>query len=312
VIAADLTALQWLVAALEPISLEGYEGPLTGGNVLEFLQAAWEAPPGAGTIAERHDSDWWSHRKDFMGIVLDGLMGRLEGGEDLDLGKLAWTLKRCLDEKHLLLNVDDPDVATLLADAGWDGALHPGEDDFLMVVDSNMGFNKVNPRIQQEIDYQVTLAEGDRPSAELRVHYRHTGAKRLEECILPTDYGDSYEEMMDRCYWDYVRVYVPKGSELRAASGFEPDSVENLPGERKTQVFAGYFVLAPGDEHEVVIKYDLPPETTSGQSYRLRVQKQPGASGLPLRVQVTGPVSATFETTLSSDQQFTVPQPPEG
>jgi len=172
VIAADLTAVQWLVEALGPLHLEGYDQPVSGHNVLEFMKATWAAPPGAGTIAERDRSDWWRHRKDFMGILLEGMLARLEGGEDLELGRLVWVLKRSLDEKHVLIHVDDPQAAELLAAAGWDGALRPGEGDFLLVVDSNVGFNKVNPRIEQEIGYQVTLEEcgGNpcgRPHAEL-------------------------------------------------------------------------------------------------------------------------------------------------
>ncbi|MBC8446560.1 MAG: DUF4012 domain-containing protein, partial [Chloroflexi bacterium] len=228
VIAADLTAIEWLVGALQPLYLEGYDQPLTERNVLEFMKATWAAPPGAATIAERHQSDWWSHRKDFMSILLEGMLTRLESGEDVELGRLIWPLQRSLDEKHLLIHVNDPQATELLAALGWDGVLRPGEGDFLLVVDSNVGFNKVNPRIQQAISYQVTLREGERPHAELMLRYRHTAAIQLEECVHEPRYGDDYDDMMDRCYFDYVRVYVPAGSELRQASGFEPGSVESL------------------------------------------------------------------------------------
>jgi len=309
VIAADLTALQWLVGALGPLRLEGYDQPVSEGNVLEFMKAAWEAPPGAATIADRTRGDWrewWRHRKDFMGILLEGMLAKLESGEGLDLGRLARAVKRSLDEKHVLIHVDDPQAAELLAAVGWDGALRPGESDFLLVVDTNMGFNKVNPRIKQEISYQVTLGEGERPRAELTLRYRHTAAIRLEECIHEARYGDSYDDMMNRCYWDYVRVYVPAGSELRQASGFQPDSVESLPGERDTRVFAGFFVLAPGEEREITLSYDLPPDVVTGGTYRLRVQKQPGTGALPLRVQVSGAAEASYETTLATDREFEV------
>jgi len=316
VIAADLTAVQWLVEALGPLHLEGYDQPVSEHNVLEFMKATWAAPPGTATIAERTQSDWWGHRKDFMGILLEGMLARLESGEDLELGRLIWALKRSLDEKHVLIHVDDPQTAELLAASGWDGALHPGEGDFLLVVDSNVGFNKVNPRIEQQIGYQVTLEQcrGNpcgcppcgRPHAELTLRYRHTAAIRLEECIQEPRYGDDYDDMMNRCYFDYVRVYVPAGSELRQASGFELDSVESLPGEQGTQFFAGFFVMAPGEEREITLSYDLPPEVVAGGTYRLRVQKQPGTAALPLRLQVSGAAAATYETTLATDQEFEV------
>jgi len=300
VIAADLTALQWLVGALEPLRLEGYDEPVSERNVLEFMKAAWAAPPGAGTIAERDRSDWWSHRKDFMGVLLEGMLDRLESGEGLEWGRLIWALKRSLDEKHVLIHVNDPQAAELLTATGWDGTLRPGKGDFLLVVDSNVGFNKVNPCIEQEIAYRVMLREGERPHAELTLRYRHTAAIRLEECIHEPD------DMMNRCYFDYVRVYVPAGSELQQASGFEAGSVESSLGERDTQVFAGFLVMAPGEEREIGLRYDLPPQVTAGEVYRLRVQKQPGTGALPLRVQVRGVTEASYETTLATDREFEV------
>ena len=44
----------------------------------------------------------------------------------------------------MLIQVDDPILAGLLSRYGWDGAVIPPPGDFLMVVDSNVGFNKTN------------------------------------------------------------------------------------------------------------------------------------------------------------------------
>ncbi|MDH7486279.1 MAG: DUF4012 domain-containing protein [Anaerolineae bacterium] len=311
VIAADLTAIELLVGALGPLRLEGYDEPVTGQNVLAFMQAMWEAPPEGpsfdvwATRQRELRREWLRHRKDFMGILMNGILARLESGEELPLSRLVWAVKRSLDEKHVLIQVNDPQAAALLAAAGWDGTLRPGEGDFLLVVDSNVGFNKANPRIEQGIIYRVAL-EGERPRAELTLRYRHTSTVHLEECLHEPYYGESFEEMMDRCYFDYVRVYVPAGSVLREASGFEPDSVESLAGEQGTQVFAGFLVMAPGEEREVTLSYELPATVMTDGTYRLRMQKQPGTGALPLRVQVTGAAEAEFKATLATDQEFVV------
>jgi hypothetical protein len=312
VIAADLTAVQWLVGALQPLHLEGFDEAVTGANVLDFMKASWAAPLEApsvevwegGRVEERRA--WLSHRKDFMGQLLQAMRGKLEGGGGVDLGRLVSTLMRALDEKHVLIHVDDPETAELLDSAGWTGALQTGDQDFLMVVDTNMGFNKANPHIQQEIRYQVFPEEGERPRAELKLRYRHTADIRLEECVLEGAYGGSYDDMTNRCYWDYVRVYVPGGSELRATRGFEPESVESLPGEQGTQVFTGFFVLAPGEERQITLSYDLPPEVVADSVYRLRVQKQPGTGAIPLRIQVSGAADELIGTKLATDRQFQV------
>jgi hypothetical protein len=41
------------------------------------------------------------------------------------------------------------------------------------------------------------------------IHSRHA---------LEVRYDPVYEQMMDRCYWDYLRVYVPQGSRLLDAT----------------------------------------------------------------------------------------------
>jgi hypothetical protein len=241
-----------------------------------------------------------------MGLLLQAMQGKLEGGGDVDFAGLVSTVIRTLDEKHVLVHVIDTKSEELLGAAGWTGALQPGDQDFLMVVDTNMGFNKANPHIDQEISYQVTLAEGERPRAELTLRYHHTADIRLKECIHEQTYGESYDDMMNRCYWDYVRIYVPGGSELKEVRGFDPDSVESLPGERGTQVFAGYFVLAPGEKRRVTLSYDLPATVVADSTYRLYAQKQPGTAAVPLRVQVSGMVEEVKGLRLAADRQFQV------
>jgi len=312
VIAADLTAVQWLVRALQPLRVQGYDQPVTGANVLEFMKEAWATPLEApsvevwdgGKVEDRRA--WLSHRKDFMGLLLQAMQDKVESGRNVDLGRLLSAVMRTLDEKHVLVHVDDPEASELLEAAGWSGAILPGEQDFLMVVDSNLGFNKANPYVEEVISYRLNLEEGERPSAELTLLYRHKAEVRLEECIHGPSYGASYDDMMNRCYWDYVRVYVPGGSELKEAIGFDAGSTESLSGEQGTQFFTGFFVLAPGEERVLTLRYDLPPTVVAGGVYRLRVQKQPGTGSIPLHVHVTGATETSIKRSLSTDREIEV------
>jgi hypothetical protein len=100
--------------------------------------------------------------------------------------------------------------------------------------------------------------------------------------------------LIERCYFGYVRLYVPSGSELLTLEGVEAGSVSSGPGERGTQVFAGYFSMKPGEEHTVTFTYNLPPHITP-ENYQLIVQRQAGAAPLPLEVEVD---DMAFDTTL--------------
>ena len=73
---------------------------------------------------------------------------------------------------------------------------------------------------------------------------------------------------------DWIRIYVPVGSRLTAARGFEVDLTtgEDLG---KT-VFDGFFTLAPESVKKLELEYTTPAGTVTGDNYRLLIQQQPG------------------------------------
>ena len=93
--------------------------------------------------------------------------------------------------------------------------------DYVQVVDANVGFNKVDARIERRYEYTVELgADGD-ALATLTVHYDNQsrgGHDRFARQELPT--GDYSEGWVDGCYWTYLQVLTPAGTELLSV---EPD-----------------------------------------------------------------------------------------
>lgn len=287
-IAFDLEATRRTVAALQPLDLPGYAEQVTADNLITALRAVWNAPPEAeGTAKERFSSDWSLHRKDFMADLAAAGRAKLEAGQ-VDFSVLASAIRSGLDEKHILVALNDPASMALLTGLGWDGALRPGDGDYLLVVDSNVGWNKVNVLVSRATDYSVTPAPDGSAQAQLTLTYRHQGAATDAPCEHIPLYGDSYEDMAQRCYFNYVRVYTPTGTRLVAAEGFEPESVTTFGGERGATVLAGYLVLPAGAERSVTFTYELPPGTLAAATtaYHLRVQKQPGTPAWPVRVTV--------------------------
>ena len=117
------------------------------------------------------------------------------------------------------LGISDGDVAPLSSGRPTAiGALARPEGDYLLVVDSNVGFNKVTASVAQRIDYTVTL-DGDRPQARLVLTYENLSTARRPGCDQATQYSPVYADMTRGCYWDYVRVYAPPGARLVASSG---------------------------------------------------------------------------------------------
>jgi hypothetical protein len=289
VIAFDLEATRRLVAALQPLDLPGYQQPLTGDNVLVAMREIWAEPAETeNTVREASGTDWWLHRKDFMGDLAAAARARLESGQ-IDFGLLARALYSSLQEKHLLVAVNDPAPAALLAGAGWSGVVDPGDGDFLLVVDSNVGWNKVNGVVQRNTNYTVTPRPDGSAWVDLELVYRHQGEASDDPCVHEARYGDSYEDMVRRCYFNYIRVLAPAGAQLRSAEGFDPAGVSVRPGEGGATQFAGNLVLPPGKTARLRLSYELPAGLLDGDVYNLRVQKQPGIPAWPVRVLLVDP-----------------------
>ena len=304
VIAFDLNFVQALVGALEPLNMPGYQRPLTGGNVITAMRTIWAQPLDSETTVTPTSgggSDWWKHRKDFMGDLMRATLEKAQGG-DIRPGSLLFAIKEALDRRHLLISVNDPAVQALLAESGWNGALQPGSGDFVALVDSNVGWNKVNGRVEQTLAYTVTLSADGAAQAELVVTYHHPAAATLTSCVHEARYGNTYEDMMERCFFDYVRLFAPEGAVLRTTDGLEPRTTGAAPGERGTSEMHGYFVMLPGSTHTVRFVYDLPPQVFQQGGYTLRIQKQPGTRAWPLQVTVRLPADGPWQATPTDAQ----------
>jgi hypothetical protein len=331
VIALDQEAVRAIVAALEPLAVEGVEEPVTGATIVGLMRSAW-APEG-----EEMDADWWINRKEFIGDIAAAALRRLQEGQVYWIG-LGRALLYLLEEKHLLVYAGHPGAAAILATPGWDGALRPAGGDFLMITDTNMGYNRASARIRQAVDYRVDLG-ATAPEATLTLVYTHTGTVDTP-CVPEVRYDPVYTQMMERCYWDYLRVYVPRGSRLLDATRIPVPGEMLLSGEAESgevalypadegpwDVFAVMGVMPPSSQQTRQFIYALPQEVESWDGdegeFTLRVQKQPGSAGSPLTVRVRLPegtslLDATpeptttadgwliFRTTLAQDRSFSV------
>lgn len=305
VIAFDQTLLTRLLAVTGPAQVPGSSEPIGASNVVQYIQAAWAPSPGQGITPE-----WWEHRKDFMARLGSAVVDKIQSSSDRAMMlAIARETLALLREKHVLIAVNDARASALLAQAGLDGAIETGAGDFLMLVDTNMGFNKVDGRVERSLAYTVDLRDPAAPRAEVFAHYRHTVAAPIA-CVQKADYGSAvYEDMQARCYWDYVRVYVAPGSSLVDGSlpptpgaylltgTDEPGIWTPESGENGTSLFSGIFVLPTGRTADLRLTYRLSPRILSERpdgtrAYSLRISKQPGTDAMPVQVTILLPSNA--------------------
>ena len=182
-----------------------------------------------------------------------------------NISKIADLAHEELRNKNIQINFEDSNLQSLVSSVYWDGKVASDwTNDYLMVVDANMGALKTDYYIKRNIDYTIDFS-GERPVATLNMKYRNTAT-----------YGD----WRTSDYHSYLRVYVPKGSNL-----LEQKMVGSpLTKEEFGKTYFGFVlhVLING-ETNVIIKYEL-PNTITKDNYKMLIQKQSGVGDVPVKV----------------------------
>jgi len=296
VIAFDQELIVKLLEFSGPLYIHELDSTVDADNIeekiIEFKQAAVEA-------------DKQADRKDLLSFIAPQIMNNLLQAHDpkelIDLGKSLFEL---MQEGHLLLFFDNKDLQNILSQLELDGAISPGDGDFVMVVDSNIGFSKVNQYIDHSLEYSVDLTDTANPQGEITLHYEHT-QPGTDACFQGAG-GEFPDYYLSRCYWNYWRVLTGTGTTMKGEThthvpqGFFRhgtrwhNEVEVGTSEEGTTVFGGLTVVPQLQEEEILIQTSLHASVISENddgslAYSLRIQKQPGIIFLPVEIHVTAP-----------------------
>jgi hypothetical protein len=301
VVAVDQQAAVRLVDAIGPLEMDGASEPITGDTLLSYIHDSW-APEEGETLG-----DWWGHRKSFMGTLAEAGMAKVERG-DVDWSKVGKTLLEVLEQRHMQVYLKNAPAAAVLAERKWDGGLLPVRGDFLYLVEANIGYNKVSAKIERAMTYTVDLTQSP-PQAHLTLIYTHTSTVDYP-CEPEVRYDPVYTQMMDRCYWAYLRLYLPEGVRLIDVSTHpipgsamwdgEPwDGVPVMEPAEEGHAVVGQALLLPTASRTVLeFTYALPDTVVQSEgscgTYRMDLQKQAGISRIPAEVTLSLPQSAVL------------------
>lgn len=307
VLAFDQAAIQNLLVALGPVPVPSYPEPLTATNVVQAMRSAWD--PGSGQTV--NNAQWYQNRKNFMGDMGKAIMSELLALRSPSVAlSVVRSLLYSLRAGHLQVYFNDAAAQAQLAGLDLDGSVHAVDGDFVMLVDWNFGFNKVDSLVQRSLAYAVDLSDPRQPLAQLSARYFHTLSEPVT-CRAEAQYGQYYNDLLRRCFWSYWRVYAAPGARLSSVMApplpgqylFGKQDwngvLDVYAGEGGAQVFGGPIMLAAQGQGDIVLGYQLPAgilQSVDGALiYRLRLQKQAGLLNLPVQVRVTPPAGYRFE-----------------
>jgi hypothetical protein len=283
----------------------------TPENAPEQLRLAWNVD------AMELNSDA-PERKQFVLDFAASLAGAITTQlSPLDLPALGLAARDMLARRDVMLWSAEPAIADFLRAQGWDGRmLTPETGDYLMVVDSNLGYNKVSPRVTREFAYAIALPGDASAQAQARIDLTYTNVNDpIVDCTvihnlwlpdtetLPVT--PTYSDRMTACYWNYIRVFFPAGGQARGFSGHDapaawfPYAQSTYRARLDAWEEGGHpglgtmLVLPPGETRIVTFDYALPGglvRQENGENvYTLFLQRQAGAPDASVSVSVTLP-----------------------
>lgn len=265
VIGITTTAAERFLEAIGPIDMrEKYGITLTAENFWSVVQEIVEEKKTGA-----------KEPKQIIGDLLVKIMEEMPSRLDKEnLIGLIKTAESSLSEKHILFYFTDSELQKKAEAMGWDGRMRQAPKDYLAVINTNIGGGKSDRKIKENIFHEARVMPDGSIINTARIERTHLGVK-----------NEPYVGVRNV---DWMRVYVPLGSELIETGGWEkiddiyfkkpedgwtkdPEvaAAENsaatdektgmkIYNEGSYTVFANWSLVDPGETAVVYLKYKLP------------------------------------------------------
>ncbi len=227
--------------------------------------------------------DNYENRKVIIGPMMNSILSNALGQSKEKIPALFEAGFDSLLEKHVLLYLVDEKEQLAAEKFGIAGTVSEIDEDYLHIVDANLGGRKSNLYVQQQVEQGIDIDRDGNVTKTVTLTYTNT---------------EKHDGWLNSVLPSWLRIYVPEGSELIDIQGLE-DSVDPYTELGKT-VFAGKYSLRPEGVVKITVTYKLPFKA-SNDVYNLLVQKQSGTDA-PLHIITLGKQSE--ELFLRTDKEF--------
>ncbi len=206
--------------------------------------------------------------------ILEKLPGSL--GEQKNVATLLKVISEQITSRHILCYFNNKNIQEKWESLGWSGKLVNLEkgQDYLQVVNTNIAGGKTDLKIRQTVEQKIEIQPDGRVINDVTIIREHTGEKR--------------EGLYGVRNVNWLRLYVPEGSQLISADGFStPEQkffkasdpmaedlavIKNGEGlarqdeasgtlvydELGRTVFANWSMIDPGQTAKLHFRYQLP------------------------------------------------------
>ena len=266
VIAINASVLERLLGIIGPITDEKRGLTLSADSALATIQTEVESTSTRATKKPKQ-------------IISDLAPQFLENFKNIkpeNILPILTNLQEALTQKEIQAYFTDRKTEATVKEYGWSGQITDtnSEQDYLMVVNTNIGGQKSDAHVAQTVSHQAVINDDGSITDTVIITRSHSGT--------------TAEQMYGATNVDYLRIYVPAGSELLTASGFTwpdesrfhaPDqwakkdaglaqiekeiSIDNRSGTRITRefgktAFGNWVITEPGQTTQAHFVYRLP------------------------------------------------------
>ena len=247
-----------------PVHIDEYDLDITEKNFYKEIQ----------DIVEFRYDKAENKPKKVIGEMMEKIIDRLFNDKNLNYLDMAKLFDKSLSNKDIQMYFSDSSLESVIDNYGWSGSIKETSKDYLSVINTNIGGGKTDEFINQKIYHNVDVLSNGNIIDTVKIVRKFNKVE-----------NNSFAQVENK---NYIRIYVPLGSKLIEAGGFdsfpEKDYVKPAYGSQEfgkllelqgrisidkasgieifeelgKTTFAGWQEIKPGEEKIVYVKYQLP------------------------------------------------------
>jgi hypothetical protein len=272
VVAINASFIVELLDLLGPVEMNDYDRTIDSENFMFETQKIVEYDYAAFVNPDSERSE--AAPKAFIGDLAKTLLAKTDQLDPNLWLRVLDSAKTALNQKNLQLYFPDESLEKVVRELGWAGEVKASENDYLMVVNANLGGGKTDQVIEEKIDLVTDIQKDGTIINTLTIKRKHHG---LNGAIF-TGVNNV----------NFLRIFVPKGSRLISADGFsipdaslfekpeadwehdldllfneetteiDPNSGTMISEESGKTVFGNWTQTRPGETSTITFIYELP------------------------------------------------------
>lgn len=285
IIAVDTQLLTWLLEVIGPVQVAGY------GTFSAEVDKRCDCPQVVYALSEIITRPTPYLREDRKGVLGPLMSGILSKTYELDKSRFPELINVALNSmkaRHVQLYFVDEQSQIAAEKIRAAGRLYQLDNnfknwqfgqnqDFLAIVNTNLGGAKSNLFINHDLKISVTAPENNYITNTVEITYRNSA--KADNCNL-----EAGQLCLNATLNDWIRLYLPPNSELIEIQGLEDQ--EEVYEEEGYTVIDGFFKLEPLGLAKIRLSYKVPYQDQ--ENYNLRLWKQGGIDPVPVLIDVTG------------------------